>query len=85
MTQPFKCPCCDGWGYRPDPATRAGEEPQQVECEACGTSGVVWGPPSEEERVWVVPSVFSAEPLPAVSTYIVSYPGPANPDEEKPS
>ena len=37
MSEIVKCPCCDGWGVRPDPQITG----QTLECRPCQGSGIL--------------------------------------------
>ena len=73
MSQPHKCPCCDGWGTRrvwnAAPEHLAYEEHT---CAACDGSGVVWKPGTV-----YIPSVWTGDKS-AGAEYTI-YTGPPRP------
>jgi len=45
--QPYKCPCCDGWGQR-WPNCTVSTTLQMVDCPACLGTGLIW---AEDDQV----------------------------------
>ena len=39
---PHKCPCCGGWGKRPDPSPVSSSAVLSVPCAPCAGTGIVW-------------------------------------------
>lgn len=69
MSQPYKCPVCDGTGKVSRPPHIAGDQETWTAsrtgpypCNACAGAGVLWGPPHEPR----VPAPGSPSPSPFV-------------------
>lgn len=39
---PYKCPCCDGWGRRPNWRAVGTAADESIYCNACSGTGVLW-------------------------------------------